>query len=68
MTRESVDRIVRETGGSEDEALKAILRTSGQKRLVTPAEVAHAVLSLCAEEAAAINGDALVIDGGSLLA
>lgn len=67
MTRESVDRIVAKTGKSRDDALAAILATTPQRRLITPEEIAHAVLALCDEEARGINGEALVIDGGSLL-
>lgn len=67
MTRASVDRIVAKTGKSRDEALAAILDTSPQRRLIGPAEVAHAVLSLCAEAAAGVNGQAIVIDGGGFL-
>jgi 3-hydroxybutyrate dehydrogenase len=64
MTRESVARIVEKTGRTEREALEAILESSAQRRLVTPEEVAGAVLFLCGEEARGINGEALVIDGG----
>jgi len=67
MTRESVDRIVEKTGKSRQEAMAAILATTPQRRLITSEEVAHAVLSLCDEEARGINGEALVIDGGGLL-
>ncbi len=68
MTRASVSRIRRTTGMSEDDALAAILATNPQGRLLSPAEVAHAVLALCHEEARGINGQAIVIDGGALLA
>jgi 3-hydroxybutyrate dehydrogenase len=64
MTRESVSRIVETTGRSEEEARAAILAASPQRRLVTPSEVAHAVLSLCHEEARGVNGSTVVIDGG----
>ncbi len=67
MTRESVDRIMQKTGKSRDEAMAAILATTPQRRLITSEEVAHAVLSLCDEEARGINGEAVVIDGGALL-
>jgi NAD(P)-dependent dehydrogenase (short-subunit alcohol dehydrogenase family) len=67
MTRASVDRIVEKTGKSREDALSAILATSPQRRLIAPEEVAHAVLSLCSEEAAGVNGQALVIDGGGFL-
>lgn len=68
MTAESLDRIVESTGISRDEALAAILDTTPQRRLFEPEEVAHAVLSLCDEKAKGINGQAIVLDGGGLLA
>ena len=46
--------------------MAAILATTPQRRLIAPEEVAHAVLSLCDEEAVGINGEAIVIDGGAL--
>lgn len=64
MTRDSVARIVEKTGRTEDEAKKAILTSTAQKRLVEPEEVAHAVLFLCADASYGINGEALVLDGG----
>jgi len=68
MAREAVERIHERTGRSREAALEAILATSPQRRLITPEEVAHAVLSLCAEEARGINSQAIVLDGGGLLA
>jgi NAD(P)-dependent dehydrogenase (short-subunit alcohol dehydrogenase family) len=68
MTTESLLRIAEKTGRSAEEALQAILAGTPQKRLIQPAEVAHAVLSLCHEEARGINGGSIVIDGGELLA
>lgn len=64
MTRASVDRIVRHTGRTPDEALAAILSKSTQARLIAPAEVARAVLDLCEDAASGVNGEAIVIDGG----
>lgn len=68
MTRASVARIVERTGKTEAGALEAILGMTPQRRLIEPTEVAHAVLALCAEAARGINGQAIVIDGGALLA
>lgn len=68
MTAESVARIARKTGRTEQEALNSILASNPQGRLIEPDEVAHAVLALCAREAKGINGQAIVIDGGGLLA
>lgn len=68
MTRASVAQIVRTTGKSQEEALEAILSMSPQHRLLQPEEVAHAVVALCVDGARGINGQAIVIDGGALLA
>jgi NAD(P)-dependent dehydrogenase (short-subunit alcohol dehydrogenase family) len=68
MTREAIDRIVRQTGRNEEEALRAILETTNQRRLIEPEEVANLALVLCDEAAKGINGQAIVLDGGGLLA
>jgi 3-hydroxybutyrate dehydrogenase len=68
MTQASVAAIVRTTGMSDEDALEAILSMSPQHRLLEPEEVAHAVVALCVDRARGINGQAIVIDGGSLLA
>lgn len=68
MTRAAIERIVGETGRSEEEALRAILETTGQPRLIEPDEVANLALVLCDEAASGINGQAIVLDGGGLLA
>ncbi len=68
MTRESVERIVAKTGMSKDQALQAILDQTPQRRLIAPEEVAHAVLALCDDKAKSITGQAIVLDGGGLLA
>ncbi len=68
MTRESLDRITSKTGMTEDQALQAILDHTAQGRLIAPEEVAHFVLALCDEKAKGINGQAIVLSGGGLLA
>jgi NAD(P)-dependent dehydrogenase (short-subunit alcohol dehydrogenase family) len=64
MTRRSVERIVATTGRSESEAQEALVATFPLGRLLEPEEVAFAVAFLAAPEAAAINGQTLVLDGG----
>lgn len=68
MTRDSVARIVQKTGRPAEQVTEAIRRTSPQGRLLDPDEVAYLVLSLCDPRAKGINGQAIVQDGGSLLA
>ena len=64
IVAESVARIVARTGRSEAEARAALAQHNPQRRLVRPEEVAQAVVMLCAPGAAAINGQAIAVDGG----
>jgi NAD(P)-dependent dehydrogenase (short-subunit alcohol dehydrogenase family) len=64
MVAESVARIVAKTGRDEAEARAELAKHNPQRRLVRPEEVAQAVLMLCAPGAAAINGQAIAVDGG----
>jgi NAD(P)-dependent dehydrogenase (short-subunit alcohol dehydrogenase family) len=66
MTERSVDRIVQRTGRDEDEARAAITGMQPLGRLVEPPEVAAAVAYLAGDEAAAVNGQSLVLDGGGV--
>jgi NAD(P)-dependent dehydrogenase (short-subunit alcohol dehydrogenase family) len=64
IVTESVARIVAKTGRSEAEARAELARHNPQRRLITPDEVAQAVLMLCSPDAGAINGQAIAVDGG----
>ena len=67
MTDESVRRIVEKTGVSADEVRRRLEESSPQKRLFTAAEVSALVLFLCGDAAAGINGQAVNVDGGTVL-
>ena len=66
MTERTIANIMATTGRSHDDALKALMRTNPQGRLVQPAEVTAAALWLCGPGSDAINGQAIAIDGGEL--
>jgi NAD(P)-dependent dehydrogenase (short-subunit alcohol dehydrogenase family) len=68
MTRRAVQRIAATTGRTEAEGQAAVVATSPLGRLLEPEEVAFAVAFLAAAEAAAINGQTLVLDGGGIQA
>jgi NAD(P)-dependent dehydrogenase (short-subunit alcohol dehydrogenase family) len=68
LTVESINRIVAKAGLSREQAMEHILSLNPQHRLITPDEVAHAVAALCDDGARGINGQAIVLDGGALLA
>lgn len=60
----SVANIMARTGRSEAEAVAELAKFNPQKRLVRPEEVAAAVLFLSGPAAAAVNGQAIAVDGG----
>ena len=62
-----VARIVEKTGLTADEARRRLADMSPQKRLYTAEEVSALVLFLCGEAAAGINGQALSVDGGTVV-
>ncbi len=62
-----IENIVEKTGQSADNALSAIKELSPQNRLITPEEVAEVALLLASEEGRGINGQAINVDGGTVL-
>jgi len=67
MTSRGVENIVKRTGKSADDALKMLERMSPQNRLVTPEEVAALAVLLASEDGRGINGQAINVDGGTVL-
>lgn len=68
MTERSIENIVRRTGRSREVTERALADSSPLGRLLEPEEVADAVLFLASPYAAAISGQAWVIDGGGIQA
>lgn len=66
MTDRTVANIVATTGRTPEEAVRSIVSRSPLGRLVEPAEVAAAVSYLAGEDAAAVNGQSIVLDGGGI--
>lgn len=62
----SVDNIMSKTGRSREQALAELAKHNPQGRLVTPEEVANAVLWLCGDGAGAITGQAIAVAGGEV--
>ncbi len=67
MTRQSVENIVAKTGRSREEALASLTATNPEGRLITPEEVAEAVVWLCLPASAAITGQAIAVAGGEVM-
>jgi NAD(P)-dependent dehydrogenase (short-subunit alcohol dehydrogenase family) len=66
MTTRAVENIVAKAGRTAEEAQSELEAMTPLGRLLGPDEVAAAVVFLASPEAAAINGQALVLDGGGL--
>jgi NAD(P)-dependent dehydrogenase (short-subunit alcohol dehydrogenase family) len=62
----SIDNIMRKTGRSREQAIAELAKHNPQGRLVTPSEVADAVLWLCGEGAGAVTGQAIAVAGGEV--
>ncbi len=68
MTDRSVATIVERTGRTAGEAVDALAAHSPLHRLLEPEEVADAIVYLASSAAAAVSGQAIVIDGGGFQA
>jgi NAD(P)-dependent dehydrogenase (short-subunit alcohol dehydrogenase family) len=68
LTARAIAKIVEATGRTEAEAQDALAGHSPLQRLLEPDEVADAIVFLASDAAVAINGQALVIDGGGIQA
>lgn len=64
----SVEEIVAKTGRTADAALSEFTKHNPQGRLVQPDEVADTVAWLCGPAAQSINGQAIAVAGGEVLA
>ena len=66
MTDRTLERISEKTGRSREEALATLEASTPLGRLLEPEEVAEAVWYLASDQAAAVKGHALVLDGGGV--
>jgi len=62
----AIDFVTSKTGRSQDAALADMLKDKPIGRLITPEEVAAAVLFLCSPGASAITGTTLTVAGGEI--
>ena len=66
LVADSIDTIMKKTGRSHAQALAELTKHNPQGRLISPSEVADAVLWLCGEGAGAITGQAIAVAGGEV--
>jgi NAD(P)-dependent dehydrogenase (short-subunit alcohol dehydrogenase family) len=67
LVREAVATIRAKTGRSQAEALAALTAENPQHRLISAAEIAHAVLWLCLPGTQSITGQCITLAGGELM-
>jgi NAD(P)-dependent dehydrogenase (short-subunit alcohol dehydrogenase family) len=67
MTDAGIARIVEKTGVSAAEARRRLEEMSPQKRMVTAGEVSALAVYLCGDAARGITGQALSVDGGTVV-
>ena len=62
----AITHVTAKTGRTQDQAVADMLKDKPIDRLITPQEVAAAVLFLCSPEAGAITGTTLTVAGGEI--
>jgi NAD(P)-dependent dehydrogenase (short-subunit alcohol dehydrogenase family) len=62
----AITHVTAKTGRTQDQAVADMLKDKPIDRLITPQEVAAAVLFLCSPEASAITGTTLTVAGGEI--
>lgn len=67
MTEKTVDRIMEKTGLPKEKALASIETMNPQGRIIEPEEIAYVTRMLCDDRARGINGQGIIVDGGSVL-
>jgi 3-hydroxybutyrate dehydrogenase len=67
LTQESIGNIMARTGMDEKQAREALERTSPQKRLIEPEEIAAVAVFLAQESSKGITGQAINVDGGAVM-
>src|SRR6187431_2108160 len=67
MVSRGIENITLKTKLSADEALDSLKKMSPQNRVIAPEEVAALALLLASDEGAGINGQAINVDGGTVV-
>jgi NAD(P)-dependent dehydrogenase (short-subunit alcohol dehydrogenase family) len=66
LVQSGITHVIEKTGRSRDAAIADMLKDKPNGRLITPEEVAAAVLFLCSPGASAITGTTLSVAGGEI--
>lgn len=66
LVQSGIDHVIAKTGRTREQAIADMLKDKPGGRLITPQEVADAVLFLCSPGASAITGTTLTVAGGEI--
>jgi 3-hydroxybutyrate dehydrogenase len=66
LVQGGIEHVIAKTGRTREQALADMLKDKPNGRLITPQEVADAVLFLCLPSASAITGTTLTVAGGEI--
>jgi len=66
-TRENAHRMAEKTGRNAQDILDVFARSSPQKRLIEPEEVANLALLLASDSMSGMTGQAINVDGGAVM-
>jgi len=66
LVQDGIGHVITKTGRTREQALADMLKDKPNGRLITPQEVADAVLFLCSPGASAITGTTLTVAGGEI--
>jgi 3-hydroxybutyrate dehydrogenase len=66
LVQGGIEHVIAKTGRTREQALADMLKDKPNGRLITPQEVADAVLFLCSPGASAITGTTLTVAGGEI--
>jgi 3-hydroxybutyrate dehydrogenase len=67
MTARTIENIMARTGAPAGEVRATLAAQNPEHRLLTPGEVAHAVVSLCLPGSEGITGQAIAVPGGEVM-
>lgn len=67
MTTRGIENITKKTGLNADQAMDSIKKMSPQNRIIQPEEVAELALLLASNAGCGITGQAINVDGGSVM-
>ena len=66
MTKRTIENITKLTNLSDEDAIKNLVSSNPQERLIQPSEVAETISWICKETSNSINGQSISISGGEI--